>query len=264
MLSEPEKCSWLTTVVVAAMIIILGGFSAAPSKAAWPDTSAFSNAQELSDSELSGMRGRYVSGNQVMYFGVTMSTHWTTAAGEILNAQTNLVADVSGNIPVVTFQPNITVDTDGYTPPSGNNNPGSIVYNPAGHSDGTQQIIQVAGDGNAIHNRFHIEITDGSLGDLSQSGNGKTQVTTAAGSKISIHNQPGGFGISMTVPGAGSTTQKVVSSQGLRQLVQVNSNMQRITNVTTLRVQLQNQVSNHINMSQMNSAIQAARQLHTL
>ncbi|MBF3043692.1 hypothetical protein HKT35_25580, partial [Pseudomonas aeruginosa] len=45
---------------------------------------------ELSDQELSQLRGRYVLPGRIVSFGVTMSSTWQNASGQVLGARVDL------------------------------------------------------------------------------------------------------------------------------------------------------------------------------
>ena len=52
-------------------------------------TSVF-NPIELKDHELAQLRGRYVMPDRIVYFGMTMTSTWQNASGDVLGAQTTL------------------------------------------------------------------------------------------------------------------------------------------------------------------------------
>ncbi len=67
---------------------------------------------EISDDELSTMRGRYTVGdNTVAWFGVSMISTWQTATGQILESTMKVAMDFSqgGSTPKVTFTPTVNI-----------------------------------------------------------------------------------------------------------------------------------------------------------
>lgn len=246
---------------IAAITVAAG--TASPSiQAAWPDTSAFANARELSDAELGGMRGRFVSNGTILYFSFSMSSNWRTSAGETLHAQADLNADVSGSQPTITFQPSVTVVSaeDIQTTQQSGNTGTTISNNAEGNGTGVSQVIQVGGDGNLAANRFEMEVSTRRPGNNTNSaGNGQTTMTTASGAQLTVQNQPGLLGISIDMADQGRITQQILANRGLHQSVQLKSNLQQVTNVTRLHVQIQQQTST--NMGQIQQAVSSVRDL---
>ncbi len=239
--------TFITAVTVTAV-------TTSPSiQAAWPDTSAFANARELSDAELGNMRGRFVSNGTILYFSFSMSSDWRTSAGETLHAQADLNADVSSSEPKVSFQPTLTVvsaEDIQQAQQSGNTNT-TIRNNAEDNGTGVSQIIQVGGDGNLAANRFEMEVSTRGPGTSSSStGNGQTTLTTTSGAQLSVQNQPGLLGISIDMADQGRITQQIIANRGLRQSVQLNSNLQQVNNVTRLHVQIQQQTGPNIGQIQ--------------
>lgn len=70
----------IATTLAGSMFILQ------PATASLPDRHIFNDADEISDADLAGMRGRYVGTGEILYFGVAMYTQWQTQDGRTLNA----------------------------------------------------------------------------------------------------------------------------------------------------------------------------------
>lgn len=252
----------LGMAIFITTVTVIAGTTSPSLQAAWPDTSAFANARELSDTELGNMRGRFVSNGTILYFSFSMSSDWRTSAGEALHAQANLNADVSSSQPKVSFQPTVTVvSAEDSQPTQQSGNTGTTIRNNAeGNGTGLSQIIQVGGDGNRASNRFEMEVSTRGAGNSSSStGNGQTTLTTASGAQLSVQNKPGLLGISIDMADQGRITQQIIANRGLQQSVQLNSNLQQVNNVTRLHVQIQQQTG--ANMGQIQQTLSSIRDM---
>ncbi|WP_228114402.1 hypothetical protein [Stenotrophomonas sp. MYb238] len=116
--------------------------------------------QEIPDSELSLMRGRYtVGGNAVAWFGVTMISTWQTASGQQLQGALTLAMDFGdGKVPRISFTPSVSITAvDAPLPDTGGRSiGGSGLRNVAG----LVQSVQVAGDGNQASNAMQLTVRD--------------------------------------------------------------------------------------------------------
>lgn len=116
--------------------------------------------QEIPDSELSLMRGRYtVGGNAVAWFGVTMISTWQTASGQQLQGALTLAMDFGdGKVPRISFTPSVSITAaDAPLPDTGGRSiDGSGLRNVAG----LVQSVQVAGDGNQASNTMQLTVRD--------------------------------------------------------------------------------------------------------
>lgn len=123
-----------------------------------------SGLTEIPDPELELMRGRYtIGGNSVAWFGVTMISTWTDAAGRTLEGGMTLGMDFSdgGQVPQVSFTPVVSI-TDADAPLPGTA-AGSRTIDASGldNAAGLVQSVQVAGDGNAASNLAQLRVREG-------------------------------------------------------------------------------------------------------
>ncbi|WP_259054588.1 hypothetical protein [Methylohalomonas lacus] len=212
------------------------------------------------------MRGRFIDGNKILYFGIQMTSEWRTAAGESLQAGAIMYADMSGKVPNVRFEPHITAaNGDGNTPSQQNFGNNQVQNQGTENASGVVQTIQAGGDHNSASNDFFIEIDSRSRGNAlpGNTGNGMSNLTTLSGARLSVSSGNGGLGVSIDVPGQGRINQQILSRQGLHQSVQLNSNLQQIRNVTRLQLGIDRQASAGMD-GQMRRAIETARGLNRL
>ena len=211
------------------------------------DISVFAQAEELTDNSLGGMRGKFVSSGNIMYFGVEMVTQWRTSAGETITATGNLGVNLTNNTPHVTFNPSITAEQD--NTPSGTTSSGSSVVGGGGGLDGVSgvvQNIQVAGTSNGIANNIGVNVQRLSGPSTYQStgiANENTMsVQTASGSTATVSMANNAFGVSVIVPSQGQTIQQIRSlAMGggqVMQSVQLGGDQNQIRNMINLNVQM--------------------------
>ncbi|WP_148252383.1 hypothetical protein [Aidingimonas lacisalsi] len=245
------------------VVVVLGGVGQpTDGRAATTDVSALADSRQLSDDELAGMRGRFIDGKSVMFFGVSMESEFRTAGGDSLKAGANLHADlIKGK---ASFKPHITatsIDSDKVTA-KGNNN-ANLSYNDlgSGNARGVVQTIQAAGDGNAAANEFELDIqtfANAARGGR-VSGNGETSLNTGT-ANLRVRQNGRGMEVGIDVPGQGRIKQQLRSGQGLHQSVQLNSDLQQVRNVTRLQVGVKQALGN-ASGSQLKRALDSARGL---
>ncbi len=108
---------------------------------------------ELSDQELSHLRGRYVLPGRIVSFGVTMSSTWQNASGQVLGARVDLQVRQNLARPVL----NVTlVDRPGDAPPPVAGNGQVLGGAGLAQTQGVSQSIRTAGDHNSASNGVSI------------------------------------------------------------------------------------------------------------
>ncbi len=216
---------------------------------------------DVSDTELSEMRGRFISQGRPIYFGIAMQSQWSTAGGEIINAGMNIGINLRKNIgpDMVSIDVQLdeieqAVDNTGQATteiPSSNANIGGL-----DSTQGVAQVITVAGDDNQAHNKTYMTLNFVSPGRTGISGNkvfyfgGKSSAASQKAAGITTtSNQVGingavttafvgenGIGVKIEVPDQGSAMQLLRSKNGSRegsglfQSVQVGGNANRVIN----------------------------------
>lgn len=203
----------------------------------------------LSDNQLDHLRGRFATGGQVVYFGVTMQTQWQLADGSNVNAGMNLSVANGGH-------PSVTVNFDS-SQGQGNSlsSPGAV------HIQGVRQSIQIGGNGNQVTNNVNIDASWQSgnqthapatnpagtplpaTGVLVLAQNG-TQTQAAAG--------PDGMSLDVNAPGQGEVLQQLKSGSGIAQSVLLSGDLNQIRNTFNITAQFQPSAGlNAANLAQM-------------
>jgi hypothetical protein len=145
---------------------------------------------DVSDEELSTMRGRYIVGdNTVVWFGVEMISTFQTNSGQVVQGAMTLGMNFSknSNSPQVTFVPTVTITTPNAPLPTASTVQSmvsrSIQSGGIANVGGFVQSVQIAGDNNATANVTSLNIQSG--------GNGSNTSTTGNTSNtISSSNLP--------------------------------------------------------------------------
>ncbi|MBA2777866.1 hypothetical protein [Billgrantia kenyensis] len=220
----------------------------------------------LDKQDLAGIRGRFVSGNKVMLFGMRMTTEWSSGYQDFSSdyrdfeayASVDLQVDLSRSSPVVTFTPNLTVRDNREQRPSGSGT--AIVDAGTGNARGVVQVVQAAGDDNSVVNDFQLDINNGySIGTAPD--HGPRELSTDSGAVLSIHGNSGGLGMRISVPGQGEVSQGVVSGKGLHQAVRLEGSRQEVINRTEMHVQLNQQQARSISAGGLRRAVESAKGL---
>ncbi len=206
-----------------------------PAKASLPDMHIFSNAEEISDEELSGMRGRYVGSGQVLYFGVEMYTQWQAGENVANNARTNLMVtpDGTGYRATITFTSGSGSNSSPAPTPGG----GTITISGGiGNVSGVGQSIQIGGNSNAIRNDVNMDINL----NASQPENTGDSLGPGAHHYGSTTVTVGGNSLSMAVDlgGQSQVLQQVKGGQGFLQSAQIGGDLNRVHNVININAGL--------------------------
>lgn len=191
---------------------------------------------ELSDQELSQLRGRFVMPGHIVHFGVTMSSVWENARGQVLGGSVTMQASDG------MFQPQFNVST---ITKNGNQNAPIAgtgqIHGGAGLStvNGVTQSVRSAGDFNRASNNFAINVTRGNTAPAA--GSAGQQLTnsiesTGAGN-IQISPSDGGFRIAINALGQGTSLQQL-GGGGLQQHANIGGSGNTVRNLTALDVVL--------------------------
>lgn len=197
---------------------------------------------EISDQQLSELRGRYIMPGRIISFGIVMSSTWRNASGDLIGATTAMQIQSS------TVRPEFYVSTysqngDGSMPGQGT---GNIVGGAGLNStQGVIQSVRAAGDGNSAYNNVSINVAEGQAPALSP-GQGQLLMS---GQTISGSNAAGSIAVSATGGGIqmaiaannnqGSTMQRI-GQGGLMQNTQLLGSSNMVNNMTQLNVVLNN------------------------
>lgn len=233
---------------IALALVGIMAFSPMANAALPPDIDVFNNMQEVSDSDLGHMRGKFASNNQVMYFGIEMVSQWQTPTGNLVTAGANLNIDFRGNgsTPTVQYVPTVTIVSQGQDVASAQNGGTNYVSGGAGLANvsGVSQSIQVAGQSNSINNGIDMQVdisssaqagglvssaVQGHAGSVSANGNDGTVAT------VTLSNNS--IGVSVIVPGQGQVLQQI-RNQGMFQAARIGGDLNQIHNNITMHIGL--------------------------
>lgn len=234
--------------ITRAIAATLAGsmFMLQPAKASLPDMNIFNDADEISDAELSDMRGRYVGTSEILYFGVEMYTQWQTQDGRTLNAGLNMAVD-SQLRPTVTIVTQNTSPQGGVPAPQAAAGQNSIsISNGISNVSGVGQSIQIGGDGNSIKNDLNMNIDLHASSSPIKSGATNGITLNGAGPTVIDNNNMtttvtlGGNDLSMAinVPGQGQVMQQLKSGSGFLQSAQISGDLNRIHNTINVNAGL--------------------------
>lgn len=213
-----------------------------------PDMEVFNNMKEVSDSDLSHMRGKFASNNQVLYFGVEMISSWQTSAGNIITAGANLNIDFRANpsnTPTVQYVPTVSIVQSGQGVATSQGDGTNNVSGGAGLANvsGVSQNIQVAGQSNRILNGIdmQVELTSSAQGgSIASAVQGQAGSVSAAGddgtiATVTLSNNS--IGVNVSVPGQGQVLQQI-RNQGMFQSARIGGNLNQIHNAITMQIGL--------------------------
>lgn len=189
---------------------------------------------ELSDAELAQLRGRYIMPGRIVHFGVTMSSVWENANGQVLGGSVRMRASDG------MFQPqfNVTIitkngDRDAPLAGSGQIHGGEGL----GSVNGVTQSVRSAGDFNTASNNFAINVTRGN--SAPDGGYAGQQFTSNIGSttagNVQISPSDGGFSIAIDALGQGTSLQQL-GAGGLQQHANIGGAGNTVRNLTELDV----------------------------
>jgi hypothetical protein len=213
-----------------------------------PNFEVFKNMEEVSDSDLGHMRGKFASGNKVMYFGIDMVSQWLTPAGELVTAGANLLIDFrSGSTPTVQYVPTATIvyQNSGASSQSIGSN---SVSGGAGLANvsGVSQSIQVSGQSNTIKNGINMDVAivsnanpGGVISNAVQSHLGSVSAIGNDGSLATVTLSKNSIGVDIIIPGQGQVLQQV-REQGMFQSARIGGDLNNIHSNITMSIGLNN------------------------
>lgn len=191
---------------------------------------------ELSDQELSQLRGRFVMPGRIVHFGITMTSVWENASGQVLGGSVRMQASDG------MFQPQFNVSTitrngDLDAPTAGTGQ----IYGGEGLAsvNGVTQSVRSAGDFNSASNDFAINVKRGNTApnaDYASQQFTNSIESTKAGS-VQIGPSDGGFRIAINALGQGASLQQL-GGGGLQQHANIGGAGNAVRNLTELDVVL--------------------------
>jgi hypothetical protein len=201
---------------------------------------------ELSDQELSVLRGRYVMPGRIISFGIAMTSSWQNANGEVIGATSSMQIQQS------TIKPQFYVtmiDEKGNGSARSQGIGTGTVTGGSGlnSTEGVTQVVRAAGDNNTAYNNVDINVTKANQAPVTQQ---QGQVL-AAGSTLVGANGAGSLSVSSTGTGVqlniaannnqGSTVQRLAQG-GLMQNATLLGGGNQVRNLTSLNVVLRDNV----------------------
>lgn len=202
--------------------------------------------KELSPETMQHIRGKFVAGNKIAWFGLVMLTTVQTNQGALIQAGGQLTIQKTDTL-TAKFQPIVSIRTipiTQQTTPTGNIVNNSGIFN----ASGIVQSVQVAGDDNVVGQDAQIRIAAGNTNpsDYANMFNGvgsQNQLSQAKNGIIasSTLNQDG-IAIKILVPGTGEVMQALRSGlgsggRGLFQSTQLTSNGNVVRSVMEVNIQ---------------------------
>lgn len=255
-------------IMTSAVTAILTG----PAGADIPETGlpglGIENARQISDDELADMRGKYIRPGEVQYFGIDLTSAWTTVDGTVLTASLHFSVDMQdGGAPKPTLYVSWLQDcaqcNDESVELGGNSfnlTPGS---GGLGTVSGVVQSNIVAGDDNTVRNQMGLRITS-DLGSIQQGPPPGMQITESMmqelqnGATVQFIMENNTVGMIMTGgPANGVVTQTVGRGEAgnLAQHINLGSDFNNIHNV--MNVTIGTEALPQINDSTVNYALSA-------
>lgn len=225
------------------------------------------NMYLLSPAQLSHIRGKFVdpSNGAIVFFGVTLSSDWSAGrSGDGVRAHLTFgfSRDQTGNFGHVSIDRGIQGDLPSYSDPGGTHKvQGSA---PVEHMDqGLGQSIQVAGNGNDVHNTLNISsgtsnnnTPPDNPANLGASWTMTQSCGTSSNCQAVLSRVGTRFMLSISSD-RGTVHQEITPGQ-LLQSAQVTSDLNHITNTLKLQIQRSSSTVPVVNTGGLN------RILHTL
>ncbi|SDU64188.1 hypothetical protein [Pseudomonas mandelii] len=203
---------------------------------------------ELKDQELATLRGRYVMPGRIISFGISMTSTWQNANGEVIGATSTMQIQQS------TIKPQFYVSMidekgNGSTRSQGaSTGTGTVTGgNGLNTTEGVTQVVRAAGDNNTAYNNVDINVTKANQAPTTQ----QQGQALAAGSTLVGNNGAGSMSVTSTGTGVqfnivannnqGNTVQRLAQG-GLMQNTTLLGSSNQVRNLTSFNVVLRDNV----------------------
>lgn len=203
---------------------------------------------ELKDQELATLRGRYVMPGRIISFGISMTSTWQNANGEVIGATSTMQIQQS------TIKPQFYVSMidekgNGSTRSQGaSTGTGTVTGgNGLNTTEGVTQVVRAAGDNNTAYNNVDINVTKANQAPATQ----QQGQALAAGSTLVGNNGAGSMSVTSTGTGVqfnivannnqGNTVQRLAQG-GLMQNTTLLGSSNQVRNLTSFNVVLRDNV----------------------
>ncbi|HKJ76829.1 MAG TPA: hypothetical protein VKA64_06460 [Gammaproteobacteria bacterium] len=219
-----------TVLTALAALALPGAANALP-----PGITVLSNNPEVPDPRLAEMRGRYISGSSISYFGVEMLSQWQTAAGDTLSAGLEFNVDLAGMEPQVSFSPTVAIvpTSDGTSLQGQTAGSATVQDQGTGNAGGVVQVIQTAGDANAVAQDVSLDVQDGPAPTGGTTANGSNQQVTVGDASAMVRADADRLETVLSFRGQGEVVQSVGSS-GVHQATRLVGDLNQVQNVIRL------------------------------
>ena len=195
----------LTVAVALACASCLGGTASA----ADADRPLARGLQELPETTLGDMRGRYLVGsNTVLYFGVQMLSSWQMPDGRLLSGSALVNIDFRGGSPVVSFTPTVSIVNTGLGGTLADTHARTIDSSGVANASGLVQNIQVTGDHNRVGNTLRLDVRGTVPSGAGGSGPDSAQ-TISDGASARVALTPDGIGVTLALADQGLVQQLI-------------------------------------------------------
>ncbi|WP_175479249.1 MULTISPECIES: hypothetical protein [unclassified Pseudomonas] len=221
---------------------------------------------EVSDQQLSELRGRYVMPGRIISFGVVMSSTWRNANGDLIGASSSMQIQASTVKPEFYVSPiNQPVNGNGNPAPTqGNGN----VIGGAGlnTTQGVTQVTRAAGDGNTSNNNVSINVSQASSAPnlpppQGQLLGGQTFITSNAAGSATVAAVNGGVQMAIQANNNQGSVLQQAAQGGLLQNTTLLGNSNAVSNLTQLNVVLNNNLNPNAGTMQNLSQLKGLRNL---
>lgn len=203
---------------------------------------------ELKDQELATLRGRYVMPGRIISFGISMTSTWQNANGEVIGATSTMQIQQS------TIKPQFYVSMidekgNGSTRSQGaSTGTGTVTGgNGLNTTEGVTQVVRAAGDNNTAYNNVDINVTKANQAPATQ----QQGQALAAGTTLVGNNGAGSMSVTSTGTGVqfnivannnqGNTVQRLAKG-GLMQNTTLLGSSNQVRNLTSFNVVLRDNV----------------------
>ena len=198
---------------------------------------------QLNDQELSQLRGKFVMPDRIVYFGMTMTTTWQNAAGDVVGARTSL--QVQQNV----IKPEFFVALINQKGNGSSTSQGTgTISGGAGLStvQGVLQSTRTAGDGNVSGNNVDINVSQNGQAPASTPNQGQAlyngQIISGynGAGNVSVSNTGGGVQVSIQGANNQGNAMQSISSGSMAQNINLTGAGNNVQNLTQLNVVLRN------------------------
>jgi len=229
----------VVTALTAAMVFC--GFSMTSVAGLRSDLTGIKHlAKKIPDKRLAKMRGRYVKGNKVMYFGVEMLSHWQHRNKKMTGG---LRIDMDDHDFKFRSIAKIEKSDMGDYHESGTT--GSVTGNGQNKVKGIVQTIRVAGDYNNVNHDMYIHIlgpddykgaVSSIFKDIMPTSSG-TYTATHEDAKAEVFANGTGAGIKLNISGKGEVIQQLKKTH-FYQGTKLTSDYNKVRSVMNITVKL--------------------------